>query len=62
MRRIGLAVVLVLGLALVLHAADAQPKGQTYRIGYLGEGRSEDAPLLRPLWDRLREFGYVFRY
>jgi len=49
-------------LALLLvarHAADAQPAGRVYRLGYLGEGRSEDAPLLRPLWDGLRELGYV---
>jgi ABC-type uncharacterized transport system substrate-binding protein len=39
--------------------ADAQPAGRTYRIGYLGEGRLEDAPLLRPMWDGLRELGYV---
>jgi putative ABC transport system substrate-binding protein len=39
--------------------AGAQPVGRTYRIGYLGEGRPEDAPLLRLMWDGLRELGYV---
>jgi len=35
------------------------PAGRVYRLSYLGEGRSENAPLLRPLWDGLRELGYV---
>jgi putative ABC transport system substrate-binding protein len=46
-------------LPTVSQAADAQPTGRIYRIAYLGEGRSEHAPLLRPLWDGLRELGYV---
>jgi len=39
--------------------AGAQPAERTYRIGYLGEGRPEDAPPLRAMWDGLRELGYV---
>ena len=50
---------LLLGLPTAPHAAEAPPAGRVYRIGYLGEGRSEDAPLLRVLWDPLRELGYV---
>jgi len=61
--RIVLLILAMLALLLVLstarHAADAQPAGRVYRLGYLGEGRSENAPLLRPLWDGLRELGYV---
>ena len=50
---------LLLALPTARHAADAQPAGRVYRLGYLGEGRSENAPLLRPLWDGLRELGDV---
>jgi len=50
-------VALLLALPTARYAADAQPAGRVYRLGYLvGEGRSESAPLL---WDGLRELGYV---
>jgi len=35
MRRIGLAVVLTVSLTLAPLAADAQPTGKVYRVGYL---------------------------
>ena len=50
---------LLLALPTPRHAAAAQPAGRVYRLGYLGEGRSADASLLRPLFDGLRELGYV---
>jgi len=63
MRRIGLAVVLALGLALAsLGAAAAQPPEKGPRVGYLNPGSSSD-PLRQRRLDAfrqgLRELGYV---
>src|SRR5262249_39353476 len=60
MRRIGLAVVLAIGLALVPIAAEAQSAGQVPRIGVLGTA----TPSLMSMWlaafrDGRGEQGYV---
>jgi ABC-type uncharacterized transport system substrate-binding protein len=56
-RRIGLLITLALGLLVAPLAADAQPPGKLYRIGYLGA-----TPPLAHVWDALldglRERGY----
>jgi len=56
MRLIGLAVVLAVSLVLAPLAAEAQPAGKPWRIGYIGTvyTRSHDA-----FSEGLREFGYV---
>jgi hypothetical protein len=41
MRRIGLAVVLAFGLALVPVEAHTQQAGKVYRVGYLFEGSAD---------------------
>jgi putative ABC transport system substrate-binding protein len=63
MRRIGLAVVLAVGLTLAsLGTAAAQPSEKVHRVGYLNPGSSSD-PLrqrrLEALRQGLRELGYV---
>jgi hypothetical protein len=56
-RMIGLLITLTLGLLMAPLAADAQPPGQVYRIGFLSTN-----PPLAHLWeallDGLRERGY----
>jgi hypothetical protein len=42
MRRVGLAVVLAVGLTLAPHAADAQQAGRMPRTGYLGTRTPSD--------------------
>jgi putative ABC transport system substrate-binding protein len=55
MRLIGLLVTFALSLFTALLAADAQPTGKVYRIGYLSGGDAS-TPLLVPA---LRDLGYV---
>jgi putative ABC transport system substrate-binding protein len=50
---------LFLGLPTASHSAEAPPAGRMYRLGYLGEAGPEQAPLLRPFEESLRELGYV---
>ena len=57
MRRIGLAVILSLGLALIPFVGGAQQTGKIYRIGYLGTD-PPPAPVWEALLDGLRERGY----
>jgi|RhiMetdeSRZDD1v2_1073273.scaffolds.fasta_scaffold636776_2 ABC-type uncharacterized transport system substrate-binding protein len=59
MRRIGLAV--VLAVALVPLAAEAQQAGKVYRIGFLlnGSPPPPTTPLMDAFRDRLRELGWV---
>ncbi len=59
MRRIGLAVVLAVGLALAPLAAEPQQAGRVYRVGVPWIPPREDVlPLIRALEDGLRERGY----
>jgi putative tryptophan/tyrosine transport system substrate-binding protein len=58
MRRIGLAVVLTVGLVLAPLAAEAQSAGNARRIGYLGPPRSTGGPL-EAFQQGLRELGYI---
>ena len=58
MRRIGLAVVLTLSLALAPLAGKAQP-GKVYRIGFLGLPSAADTPeLVAAFRHGLRDLGY----
>jgi putative tryptophan/tyrosine transport system substrate-binding protein len=61
MRRIGLAVVLALGLTLPPCASEAEQAGKVWRIGLLDYGSPDPARLVwwRAFQDRLRELGYV---
>jgi putative tryptophan/tyrosine transport system substrate-binding protein len=61
MRRIGLAVVLALGLTLPPCASVAEQAGKVWRIGLLDYGSPDPARLVwwRAFQDRLRELGYV---
>ena len=61
MRRIGLAVALVVGLALgALVIGEAQQRGKAPRIAFLAGGsRSGDALLLDAFWQRMKELGYI---
>ncbi len=61
MRRIGLAVVLAVGLALAPLVAEAQPPAKLYRLGYLFEGGQSNpvSPPVRAFEETLRELGYV---
>jgi hypothetical protein len=60
MRRIGLAVILVVGLTLVPFAAHAQRAGNVYRAGLLGPAAERVyTESLRSLRTGLRELGYV---
>jgi ABC transporter substrate binding protein len=52
MRRIGLAVVLAVGLTLAPLAASAQPTGRVYRIGILGDKASDSSESHR--WQTFR--------
>jgi len=56
MRRIGLAVILAVGLVLAPLAAGAQQAGKVYRIGALSDGAN---PASAPLADAMRELGWV---
>ena len=59
MRRIGLAVVLTLGLNLAPVATDGQQTGKVWRIGVLTVLYPADAEPPRALRQRLHELGYV---
>jgi putative tryptophan/tyrosine transport system substrate-binding protein len=60
MRWIGLAVILILGVALAPLAAEAQHAGKLYRIGILRPASSASlAPFLAALQERLGDLGYV---
>jgi hypothetical protein len=62
MRRVGLAVILILGVALAPLAAEVQQAGRLYRIGILWPASSTSlAPFLAALQERLGELGYVHR-
>ena len=57
MTRVLLSAFLALALLAAPLAAEAQPRGQVYRIGYLC--RRSGGPARRGLPDGLRELGYV---
>jgi putative tryptophan/tyrosine transport system substrate-binding protein len=61
MRRIGLAVVLAVGLALAPLAAEAQSAGRVYRVGILGEAASDpsEARLWQAFRSGMRERGWI---
>jgi putative ABC transport system substrate-binding protein len=60
MRLIGLAVVLTLSLTLAPLAAEAQPTGKVYRIGFLGNSTAAlETHLVGPFRDGLRDLGYL---
>ena len=59
MRRIGLAVVLAVGLTLAPLAAEAQPAGKVWRIGVLSPGVSADSPPLEAFRQGLHGLGYI---
>ena len=61
MRLIGLAVVLILSLALAPLAAEAQPAGKVYRIGVLSPFSSsfDPGPSFEAFRQTLRELGYA---
>jgi putative ABC transport system substrate-binding protein len=52
---VGYLVTLILSLLTVSLAAEAQPPGKIYRIGYLAPGTQ----LPTPFREALRQFGYV---
>ena len=59
MRRIGLAVVLALGVVLALHLADAQQASKVPKIGYLASGTPASlAHLVEAFREGLRELGH----
>ena len=58
MRVVALIVILTLGLLLAPLAAEAQPAGKVYRVGFLG-GAGPSPPLLEALRAGLRDRGYV---
>jgi putative tryptophan/tyrosine transport system substrate-binding protein len=60
MRRIGLAVVLAVSLALAPLVAEAQQAGKVYRIGFLGTAAASSQEIrVEALRAGLRELGYV---
>jgi len=63
MRRIGLAVVLTVSLTLAPLAADAQPTGKVYRVGYLSGGSATASAAstrnVEAFRQGLRELGWV---
>src|SRR5882724_10538974 len=60
MRRIGLAVLVGLGLTLASLAAEAQPAGKVYRIGYLADYSPADFPARQEGFRQgLRDLGYI---
>src|SRR5262245_47057607 len=60
MRRIGLAIVLALSLALPPFDAEAQPAGKVYRIGFLLGGYPGDSGgVAEAFRDGLRDLGYI---
>ena len=60
MRRIGLAVILALSLALAPLAAEAQPPGKVYRMGYLYSGSATSSPRAPEAFrEGLRELGWM---
>src|SRR2546425_629984 len=56
-RRIGLAVILAVSLALSPLSAEAQSAGKAWRIGFLGD--SPGGPFRQAFEQGLRELGYV---
>jgi len=58
MRRIGLVVVLAVGL-FAPFVAEAQPPGKVWRLGFLNAGRQDGSLAYRVLPGMLRELGYV---
>src|SRR5262245_22688778 len=58
MRRIGLAVVLTVSLALAPLVAEAQQAGKVYRIGYLDPGEAS-AGVSRSFLEALKNLGYT---
>jgi ABC transporter substrate binding protein len=60
MRRIGLAVVLALGLALAPLTGEGQQSGKLYRIGFLGNSTAAlEAHLVGPFREGWRDLGYM---
>jgi putative ABC transport system substrate-binding protein len=60
MRRIGLEVLLALGLFLVPVASEAQQAGKVYRIGMLEPfSTAEAVPYRQAFFDAMRELGYI---
>jgi putative tryptophan/tyrosine transport system substrate-binding protein len=59
MRRIGLAVVLAIGLALAPLSGEAQQAAKIAPIGYLSYSWAAAADLQEAFRQGLREFGYV---
>jgi ABC-type uncharacterized transport system substrate-binding protein len=59
MRRIGLAVVLALGLVLAPLAVEAQQSGKIARIAFLSTTSSPDSPTTAAFRQGLQELGYV---
>jgi hypothetical protein len=59
MRRIGLAVVLAIGLALAPLSGEAQQAAKIAQIGYLSYSRAAAPDLQEAFRQGLREFGYV---
>jgi len=60
MRLIGFAVALALSLVFAPFAAEAQPAGKVWRIGFLGNSTAAlEANLVGPFREGLRELGYV---
>ena len=53
-----LTIPLALGLIAAALAADAQPAGKVYRVGFLGGGAAP-SPTLPRLLEALRPLGYV---
>src|SRR5262249_28085279 len=60
MQRIGLAVIITLGLAFAPLAMEAQESGKIYRIGYLSSGTATaNAGLRQAFTDGLRDHGWI---
>jgi putative tryptophan/tyrosine transport system substrate-binding protein len=59
MRRIGLAVVLAVGLVLASFAAEGQTGGKVYRIGYLATDLAAASSTTEAFRRGLRDLGYV---
>jgi len=60
MQRIGLAVIITLGLAFAPLAIEAQESGKIYRIGYLSSGTATaNAGLRQAFADGLRDHGWI---
>lgn len=60
LRTLGLIIPLALAILLARLAADAQPAGKVYRIGWLGaESRERAVPYVKAFQEGLRQLGYV---